>query len=112
MPMKWTHLDFLVELIYNFMGWADMPDAPDEDEATQGTTGSRGAIVVRNDAAPASGVKHNLGNDNGRLAYWEKVKAYSVTVNKIDSNWFKDHMNGRYHPSTPNQFETTYCQYC
>ncbi len=31
---KWTHLDFLVELIYDYMEWTDMPDAPDDDEAT------------------------------------------------------------------------------
>jgi hypothetical protein len=103
MPKKWTHQEFLVQLIYDFMGMTEMPAAEVDDESTQVTTRSM-AAAVQSDMSSASG-KYNLGTDKGRLAYCQEVRAYNVTVNRMEDNWFKDRTNGRYHPSIENAFE-------
>ena len=110
MPKKWTHQEFLLQLIYDFMGMTEMPAAEVDDESTQVATRSMTAAVQSN--MSSASVKYNLGTDKGRLAYCQEVRTHNVTVNRMEDNWFKDRTNGRYHPSIENAFEGAYCQYC
>lgn len=86
-----------LQLIYDFMEWSDMPEGGDDDDATMVTTRSRVAMVVKMEPV-ATGVTYNLATDSGREKYCQEIKTYSVTTQRMDSNWFKDRMNGRYHP--------------
>ena len=111
MPKKWTHLEFLVELIYDFMGWTDMTDnLVYDDESTQVNTRSRSRETSVSLAS--TGAKYNFGTDKGRLNYCTSVKTHSITLQRMNSNWFHERENGRFHPSIPNSYEAAYCQYC
>ena len=66
MPKKWTHLEFLVQLIYDFMEMTEMPAAEVDDESTQVTTRSMTAAVQSDmSSGQSSSVKYNLGPTKG-----------------------------------------------
>jgi hypothetical protein len=119
LPRKWSHLEFLSELIYDFMGWQsdDCELVEDNDLPVSSNTRSSSASVSERRAASsvASSTtrwKYNLSTAKGREAYLTDVPTNSITVNRMNTTFFSIRKDGRFHAMIPTEDRNSYCQLC
>ena len=111
---KWSHLEFLEQLVYDFMGWEDdsKPSANDNTSVSASTT-CRGAsysgFLVDTDSA---GWSYDLSTDKGRKDWFTLNVPDNITKGRMDGNHFSCRWDGKFHPSLPVVSPNSYCQYC
>ena len=108
LPKKWTHLEFLTELVYDFI-WPgeEVQDTGIEEEGdvSSRTRSATSATTIRR-------YTYNLETDKGVQQYFENNKAVSITASRMQSNFFAIRFDNKYHPSLPAPSFKDYCQYC
>lgn len=96
LPRKWTHLEFLVELINDFMGWDSSGECyPEEDAPVASNTR---AASVAGSVSSSVKWKYNFATVEGRRAYLEENHPSSITKNRMDTTFFMIRKDGQSHP--------------
>ena len=109
MPKKWTHLQFLHELIYDFMDWK----SGEEEEKREcsnllpvsGRTRSGGSVAASMASstvdATDKGKRYDFYTDEGREAFFADVHPTMNTENRTNNSFFMIWLDGRFHSSIP-----------
>jgi hypothetical protein len=112
LPRKWTHLEFLLELIDDFFGCpqtsidGSVVTTSSSGRTRQGSTYSAAASANQNDTF------YDLSTEDGRLDYFNLVKPTRMTKKGLNVNAFASRFDGKFHPELPNPSPEAYCQYC
>jgi hypothetical protein len=112
LPRKWTHLEFLLELIDDFFG---CPQTSTDRSVVTTASSSRtrhGSTYSSADSANQNDTFYDLSTEAGRLDYFNLVKPTSMTKKRIECNTFASRFDGKFHPELPNPSPEAYCQYC
>jgi hypothetical protein len=117
LPMKWNHLEFLCELIYDLMGWQSdgaQLDMDDDDVPVSNNTRSSTGTVASSVSilSGRSRWKYNLATVDGREAYLMDTPPTKITGNRMNTTFFSIRNDGRFHPSIPTNDRVSYCQFC
>ena len=119
LPKKWTHADFLTELVYDFMGWFetmnpdDNDDTDNNDESVATGTTRRGSVFTSQTTnANARGSFYDFSTDEGREEWFDFNKPDSITKQRMANGHFNKRWDGKMHPDLPTSSENAYCQYC
>lgn len=116
MPKKWDHMQFLQELIHDFVGWGAAAEVVDDDvtatsvsESTTATT-RRGSSYSSIPAQP----RHffDLTTEEGREDFISLVKVSQINRNRMEGAFFSCRFDGNQHNSVPIRIRDAYCQYC
>lgn len=112
LPQKWNYLEFLSELINNFMGWTS--DDDDDDALMSSNTPSAAASVAGLAAGSVSSSrwKYNFATKQGRMTFFDENSPTPITVSRMNGTHFMCRNDGKYHPMLPTVQSTAYCQYC
>ncbi len=116
MPRKWNHLEFLVELIYDFMGWASDDvkiDVEDEDDSpvSSNTRSSAASSVATSVVASEPTWTYNFATDQGRQICFEKPPE-TINVTRMSNTYFEIRNDGKFHPYLATVHKSAYCQFC
>jgi hypothetical protein len=111
MPKKWSYMEFLEEIINDFVGWAS-PAA----EATENTSVSGSAVTRRGSSysSVASQPEHflDLTTEDGRKEFLNLVTPVSLTKKRMEGTYFSCRFDGQFHPSMSVKLIDAYCQNC
>ena len=109
MTKKWLHMEFLEEIINDFVGWASPAD-----EATGNTSVSGSAVTRRGSyySSVASQPENyfDLTTEDGREEFLNLVMPVSLTKKRMEGAHFSCRFDGQFHPSMPVKLIDAYCQ--
>ena len=108
---KQSHLDFILVLIDDLLGWSNEKLAATTATASSGvSTTGRGSSYnsISSSAAPM----YDISTPEGREEWFEENKTTSLTKVRLDSDFFAVRFNGQFHPTMPTVDTTSYCQFC
>ena len=122
LPKKWSHMEFLEELINDFVGWVSSPTVED----TGNNSISAGSAVTCRGSAYSSVASSSrasqeqevpqhlfdLTTEDGREEFFHFVAPMSLTKKRMDGAYFSCRFDGQFHPSLPVKQIEAYCQYC
>jgi len=123
MPKKWSHLDFLSELILDLMGFqsndAQINCDNDADHSVS-SRNTRNSTATSSLARSSSSVslkmsnhhKFDLATQNGREKFFQSVSPKLITSSRMNSSYIAACLDGNYHPLLAATTATAYCQYC
>ncbi len=119
MPKKWNHLQFLCELIYDFLDWKSGEEEERECSnllPVSGRTRSGGSVAASTASysvdATDKGKRYDFNTVEGREAFFDDVHPTTITENRMNNSFFMIRLDGRFHPSIPTCTKSAYCQYC
>lgn len=116
LPEKWTHLQFLQELIYDFLGWESdsKPSANDCADSSVAASSTRGGASYSGySVASVQDEFYDISTTHeGREDWFSLNGSQRITKNRMDSNFFSKRHDGKFHPSIPTTSHNAYCQYC
>ena len=110
MPTKWTHMQFLEELIHDFVGWAPVNvEAGNDSVATTTRTTRRGSSY-----SSVASQEHffDLTTEEGREDFFLLSAPISMTKKRMEDAYFSARFDGQFHPFLPVKQVEAYCQYC
>ena len=108
---KQSHLDFILGLIDDLLGWSnEKPVATTATSASGVSTTCHGSSYnsISSSAAPM----YDISTPEGREEWFEENKTTSLTKVRLDSDFFTVRFNGQFHPTMPCIDTTSYCQVC
>jgi hypothetical protein len=123
LPKKWTHLEFIEELIYDFFLWetdrnrnptasANASVAASTSAAAR-TTRQGSTVTIDSTASVAtSSTFYDLTTKEGREDWFCCNKPYQMNKTRMEGNFFSRRWDGQFHPSMPCVTYNAYCQYC
>jgi hypothetical protein len=116
MPDKWSHLDFLIELIKDLVGIvAEVQPETEAASAVSASTTRRGSSYSTTSVASVPSLPnmlYDISTADGREEWFANNKTSSITEKRMGSGYFSDRFDGRFHPSIPKSADSEYCQYC
>lgn len=117
LPPKWSHREFLEELVYDFIYphqsrmRVDQLDAMDDESFASDITTTK-SMSSMTSAGGAVQEHWDFDCGSGILEYLNEVRATSITEKSITENYFPRRLDGLRHASVPNPTLHSYCQYC
>ena len=111
MPAKWDHMEFLQQLIHDFIGWDPIEVVNDDDDTTTAAYTRQGSSYSSVQSQP----QHffDLRTEEGREEYVALVKPSTITAKRMGVGaFFTCRFDGMFHPSIPVKQWNAYCQYC
>jgi hypothetical protein len=114
LPPKWTHLQFLEELIHDFMGWETKFEMANDNNDTASAAAStrQGSVYSAVDDSVASRYFYNIADDEGREEYFKSNQAQRISKKRMESGYFNSRFNGQFHPHIPVPGHNAFCQSC
>ena len=112
MCKKWSHLEFLQELVYDFMGWETDAKSSGNDGSVSASTTRRGSSYSCQSQVSAQEWNYDLTTKQGREDWFSLNPPDNITKSRMRGTHFSCRMDGKFHPFIPAISETNYCQYC
>jgi hypothetical protein len=110
---KWTHCEFLIELIHDFLGWNNEGASDDAASAISVSTTRRGSAYSSHPSEDTTErFLFDITSPEGRMEWFQNTKTTSMTKARVEGDYFSSRRDGRFHPSFPTLMENDYCQYC
>eukprot|EP00986_Skeletonema_menzelii_P001102 scaffold298_cov130-Skeletonema_menzelii.AAC.5 len=114
LPRKWTHLEFILELIEDLM----FPDEYEKKKEQLCAAAKKGDVSVESNKSTRSGKSFSsfssvdVSSAESVNEYLEENKADFITEKRLQSNYFSARFDGVRHASVPIFNLGPRCQYC
>jgi hypothetical protein len=113
LPPKWTHLQFLEELIHDFMGWeSDFQMANDNNADSSSATATTRQGSVYSAVESTQRYFYDIADDPGREEYFKDNPAKRISKKRMESGYFNARFNGQFNPHVPVPGHNGFCQSC
>ena len=116
LPPKWTHSQFLEELVYDFLlpgnvrKHIDVLEGTDDASLALSVRKSR-SFSLNGSQSSRTTDEHDLTCPTGVKEFLGETKPYSITKDRMETNFFSQRLDGQRH-AWVHTSEKTYCQYC
>jgi hypothetical protein len=116
LPSKWTHAQFLEELVYDFIlpgqvrKHVDVLEDTDDASLASSIRKSRSFSLFGSQASGSTN-EHDLSCATGIKEFLEKCKTHYITKDRMERNFFTRRLDGQRH-AWVHALEQSHCQYC
>ena len=110
LPPKWTHLQFLQELIYDFLGWDGDSTKVDSGSDSVTATTRRGSVYSSADTSQCH--FYNIADRESLKEYYAHNQARRIHRRLMEEGKFSSRFDGKFHPHIPTTSANANCQSC
>jgi hypothetical protein len=105
LPPKWTHLNFIEELIFDFFRWNKGSDKPSSSSASVASlvvaSTTRQGSAYASASTAQSGTFYDIETKEGRVDWFTCNKPNTITPPRMKDNWFSVRHDGTFDPFIP-----------
>ena len=116
LPPKWTHAEFLEELVYDFLLPGQTKKHVDllrdiDNTSLAASVRTTRSFSMYGSVRQSGEEEHDLSCVEGRKAFFKKRKASHITKERMDGAYFSERLDGQRH-AWVHALESHHCQYC
>ena len=116
LPPKWTHAEFLEELVYDFLLPGQTKKHVDllrdiDNSSLAASVRTTHSFSMYGSARQSGEEEHDLSCVEGRKAFFKKRKASHITKERLDGSYFSERLDGQRH-AWVHALKKHPCQYC
>ena len=113
LPAKWTHADFIVELINDLMWPAKSKAKVEQLKATAAAGNASVASIssLKSGKSFSSSSTSDLSSRDGVTEYLKKHPQNNISEIRMEDDYFSARLNGKFHASVPSLVNSR-CQHC